>query len=123
MRCRASVSRRRSSSARGAWRTFFGARDVADRWAAIVIAAGQRGWWVSKQYGLAEKLVFSQIKERTGGRLRYFVSGGAPRAPEINKFFCSVGLTILEGYGITETSPVINVNTPNAFRIGTVVPT
>ncbi len=99
---------------------FFWARDVADEWSNVTLAGSKPGATLARKYALAQKLVFSKIKERTGGRLRYFVSGGAPLAPEINKFFYGVGLTILEGYGLTETSPVIAVNNPKDFRIGSV---
>ncbi len=72
------------------------------------------------KYGLAKKLVFSKLKEKTGGRMQFFISGGAPLGKEIAEFFLAADLIILEGYGLTETSPVISVNTFEKIKPGTV---
>jgi len=73
-------------------------------------------------YGLADKLVLSKVREALGGRLRYCISGGAPLPLFTNEFFHSIGIRILEGYGLTETSPVISVNGFEGWltRLGTV---
>ncbi len=70
------------------------------------------------RYKIADKLVYSKLKERVGGRIRLFISGGAPLSREINEFFNSAGLVLLEGYGLTESSPVITVNRVESFKFG-----
>ena len=64
--------------------------------------------------------MFSGLHEKLGGRVRLFVSGGAPLSIEIAEFFFSAGILILEGYGLTETTPVVSVNRPNAYQFGSV---
>jgi long-chain acyl-CoA synthetase len=69
---------------------------------------------------LANRLVYSQVRARLGGRIAIFVSGGAPLGKELASWYASIGIRIHEGYGLTETSPVIAINTPGAHKIGTV---
>jgi long-chain acyl-CoA synthetase len=75
---------------------------------------------LARKAALADKLVFSKIRHALGSRFRFAVSGGAPLSRELAEFFWGAGVTIYEGYGLTETSPVIAVNGPNAWRLGTV---
>ena len=72
------------------------------------------------KHALADKLVLSKIREAVGGDKRFFSAGGAPLAKEIEEFFLSVGLLVCQGYGLTETSPMVTCNSPGAFRFGTV---
>ncbi|MBV9468349.1 MAG: AMP-binding protein, partial [Abitibacteriaceae bacterium] len=72
------------------------------------------------KYRVYDAKVYSKIRERFGGRLRAFVSGGAPMSPELGALFLGLGINILEGYGLTETSPVIVVNRPGRVRLATV---
>jgi long-chain acyl-CoA synthetase len=96
------------------------AREVGEAWSAETLAGEEPSGVMKLVYRVADALVFKKIRAAVGGRVRYFVSGGGPLSPDINRFFYSAGLTILEGYGLTETSPVTNVNTQKNFRIGTV---
>jgi long-chain acyl-CoA synthetase len=69
---------------------------------------------------IANKLVYSKIHEAFGGRVRSFISGGAPLGLDTGNWFASIGISVLEGYGLSETSPVIAINTPAAHRMGSV---
>jgi long-chain acyl-CoA synthetase len=84
-------------------------------------AYGRDGsWGVRMQWKLANLLVYPKIRAGLGGKIRVFSSGGAPLAPELAEFFWSAGLPVYQGYGLTETSPIISANVPGANKVGTV---
>jgi long-chain acyl-CoA synthetase len=87
------------------------------------VAARKRGnvsATLELQHALASKLVFSKLQHATGGRIRFFVSGGAALPQDLGEFFEAIGITIIEGYGLTETSPVLTANRLDDYRFGTV---
>ncbi|MBT3741782.1 MAG: long-chain fatty acid--CoA ligase [Polaribacter sp.] len=83
---------------------------------------GANGWWYEKQLGIARKLIFSKWQAVLGGELKLMVSGSAALQQRLTRVFAAAGMPIMEGYGLTETSPVISVNDQNngGFRVGTV---
>ena len=84
------------------------------------VAGRGDGLGLKVQHAIADKLVYHRVKARTGGRVRYFVSGSAPLSREVGEFFYALGILILEGYGLSETSPLVSINRPDDFVFGTV---
>jgi len=101
---------------------FSGGMAVAHRYLDMHLTNAPVPKHVEFQYRVVERLVTDKLRERVGGRLRFAISGGAALNPTINRFFNAAGITILEGYGLTEASPVISVNRLENNRIGTVGP-
>ncbi len=99
---------------------FFWARDIAIRMAEMKADGHKPGAMLNFQHALADKLVYSKVRAKLGGRIQMMISGGAPLNAKINKFFNGAGLSILEGYGLTETSPILTANTFENFRYGSV---
>ena len=103
-------------------------RQAIFAWAASVARRLGQGHTARRRPGLklrlqrlvADRLVFRKLRARLGERLRFFISGGAPLARDLAEFFYGAGVLIIEGYGLTETSPVITCNTPTACTFGTV---
>lgn len=83
---------------------------------------GANGWWYEKQLAIARKLIFSKWQAALGGELKVMVSGSAALQPRLARVFAAAGMPVMEGYGLTETSPVISVNAQQdgGFKIGTV---
>jgi long-chain acyl-CoA synthetase len=99
---------------------FVWALATGKRHAALTIAGKKVPSHLAFKHALATKLVFAKITARTGGRIRYAICGGAPLSKDITEFFYALGLKVLPGYGLTETSPVLTGNTPGRVRFGTV---
>ncbi|MGH9468979.1 MAG: AMP-dependent synthetase/ligase [Terriglobia bacterium] len=92
------------------------------RYASCGLNHRRPGLSLRAKHRLADALVGSKIRVRLGGKVRYLISGAAPLAPELTEFYYAMGLPVYEGYGLTETSPVVSVNFPGRVKLGTVGP-
>jgi long-chain acyl-CoA synthetase len=99
---------------------FFWAKRAGEQWATLSLAGLSIPAALAIKKKLADRLVFSKLRARTGGRIRFFVSGAAPLSADIAKFFYSAGLPVIEGYGLTESSPVLTLNPLDGIKLGTV---
>ena len=102
------------------WKIFNWAFGVGKQVSALEQQGKKPSGMLAFKHGIADKLVFSKIRDRLGGRIRVLVSGAAPLSKDIAEFFHAAGLTILEGYGLTETSAGAFVNHPDSYKFGTV---
>jgi long-chain acyl-CoA synthetase len=101
-------------------RIFQWAKRTGEAWTAHRLAGIPVPLVLRLRQAIADRLVFSKLRARTGGRVKLFVSGSAPLAPEIARFFYSAGLPVIEGYGLTETSPVLTLTPPGRPKLGAV---
>ncbi|MBN2206422.1 MAG: long-chain fatty acid--CoA ligase [Candidatus Aminicenantes bacterium] len=101
-------------------RIFFWAVKVGKDWANRTVDGRPIPRRLKAARGLARRLVYRKIVNRTGGRVRYFICGGAPLSKDLAEFFFAMGLFILPGYGLTETAPVLTANLLGRYRFGTV---
>lgn len=109
------------SSAEGKGKIFLRAATVAIAYSEA-LDHGEPGLSLRVQHAIFDRLVYAKLRAAMGGQVRYAVSGGGPLGTRLGHFFRGVGVTILEGYGLTETTAPITVNTPDKIKIGTVGP-
>jgi long-chain acyl-CoA synthetase len=107
------------AAADGRGRMFDRAADVAIAYSRA-LDTGRPGRVLRARHAVFDRLVYTRLRDRLGGRCAYAVSGGAPLGERLGHFFRGVGVTVLEGYGLTETTAAVTVNTPDALKIGTV---
>ena len=107
------------AAADGHGKLFDKAADTAIAWSRA-LEDGRPGRFLRARHALADRLVYAQLRAALGGRCRYAVSGGAPLGERLGHFYRGIGVTVLEGYGLTETTAAVTVNTPDALKIGTV---